>query len=101
MTQRRETDGFTAADHLEVLIAHSMASIVNCCLVNSGRLDYRLLRKYAQDKSFSVIFDRERLQKTGVKVFEADVVSKANYLHHDTVATAKEVMSIYNYFKKQ
>ncbi|MBU2101930.1 MAG: gluconeogenesis factor YvcK family protein [Candidatus Omnitrophota bacterium] len=101
MTQRGETDGFTAADHLEVLIAHSMTSIVNCCLVNSGRLDYRLLRKYAQDKSFSVIFDRERLQKMGVTVFEADVVSKVNYLHHDTANIAKEVMSIYNYFKKQ
>ncbi|MDD5583956.1 MAG: YvcK family protein [Candidatus Omnitrophica bacterium] len=102
MTQRGETDGFTAADHLEILINHSRDNIANCCLVNSGRLEYRLLRKYAQDKSFSVIFDRERLQNMRVRVFEADVVSKENYLHHDSAKTAKEVMNIYNnYFKNK
>ncbi|MDD5195808.1 MAG: YvcK family protein [Candidatus Omnitrophica bacterium] len=101
MTQRGETDGFTAADHLEMLINHSASDVVNCCIVNSGRLEYKLLRKYAQDKSFSVIFDRERLHNMGVRVFEADVVSKTNYLHHDSVKTAKEIMNIYNFFKNQ
>ena len=49
MTQEGETDGFTAADHLQMIIAHTQNKIVNCCLVNSGRLEHELLLKYAQE----------------------------------------------------
>ncbi|UCC94296.1 MAG: uridine diphosphate-N-acetylglucosamine-binding protein YvcK, partial [Candidatus Omnitrophota bacterium] len=101
MTQYGETDGFTAADHLESLIAHSKKNIVSCCLVNSGRLEYRLLFRYAQEKSFPVIFDRERLRKMGVLVFEADVVSRSDYLRHDSKNTAKDIINIFNYSKKR
>lgn len=101
MTQHGETDGFTAADHLEAIIAHSRRDLVNCCLVNSGRLDYSLLLRYAQDKSFPVIFDRERLKKSVPLVFEGDIVSKSDYLHHDSEKAAKMVMDIYNYCKKK
>ncbi|GAF90046.1 unnamed protein product, partial [marine sediment metagenome] len=80
MTQAGETDGFTASDHLEMIISHTKKNVINCCLVNSGRLKYHLLIKYAQEGSFPVIFDRERLKKMGMSVFEADVVSRSNYL---------------------
>ena len=101
MTQYGETDGFTVCDHLKMLIAHSHKDIVNCCLVNRGRLEYRLLVKYAQEKSFPVIFDRECLKKMGVLIFEADVISRVNYLRHDSQKTAKEILNIYNYWKKR
>lgn len=101
MTQRGETDGFTAADHLETIISNVGENLVNCCLVNSGRLEYNLLLKYAQEKSFPVIFDRERLKRMGVLVFEADVVSKYNYLRHDSEKTAKEIIKIFNFYKKE
>jgi uncharacterized cofD-like protein len=101
MTQHGETDGFTAADHLNSLVVHSKREVVNCCLVNSGRLDPGLLLRYAQDKSFPVIFDRERLKKTVSLVFEGDIVSKIDYLHHDSENTAKMVIDIYNYYKKR
>jgi len=99
MTQHGETDGFTASDHLSMLISHSKKEVVNCCLVNSGRLEYNLLLKYSYDKSFPVIFDRDKLKKIGVLVFEADVVSKTNYLHHDFLKTAKEIINIYRNYK--
>jgi len=101
MTQHGETDGFTVADHVEALMAHSRKNIVNYCLVNSGRLDYNLLLRYSQEKSFPVIFDRERLRKFGVNVFEADVVSRIDYLHHDSNKTAKVVIELYNEYKKK
>jgi len=101
MTQHGETDGLTAFDHLEEIVFHTERNIVNCCLVNSGRLEHDLLVKYAQEKSFPVIFDRERFKKLGVSIFEGDVVSKSNYLRHDSKNTAKEVMAIYNYMKKK
>jgi len=101
MTQHGETDGLTAFDHIDKIIFHTKRNIVNCCLVNSGRLEHDLLAKYAQEKSFPVIFDRERFRKLGVSIFEGDVVSKSNYLRHDSKNTAKEVMVVYNYMKKK
>lgn len=101
MTQHGETDGFTAADHAEALVAHTKRHAINCCLVNSGRLEPKLLLKYAQEHSFPVIFDRARLRKMGILVFEADVVSRSNYLRHDPQKAAKEIVTIYNYYKKR
>lgn len=101
MTQHGETDGFTAADHVEAIMKHTKNNIVNCCLVNSGRLDYRLLLKYAEEKSFPVIFDRGRIRGMGLSVFESDIVSRIDYLRHDSRRTAREVMNIYNRFKRR
>lgn len=101
MTQKGETDGFTAADHVDMLTFHTRKGLINTCLVNSGRLEYRLLLKYAQEKSFPVIFDRERLRRMGVLAFEADVVSKNDYLRHDSGCAAREVINIYNFWKKR
>ncbi|MDP2922525.1 MAG: YvcK family protein [Candidatus Omnitrophota bacterium] len=101
MTQHGETDGFTAADHLQALITHAKRNIVNSCLVNSGHLDYNLLFRYAQDKSFPVIFDRERLKKMVALVFEGNIVSVSDYLHHDSDKTAKIIIDMYHYYKKR
>jgi len=100
MTQHGETDGFTAFDHVNMIISHTKEGVVNCCLVNSGRLKYGLLLNYAKEKSFPVLFDRERFKKDSISVFEGDVVSQDNYLRHDPDKTAKEVMSIYSYYNK-
>jgi len=101
MTQPGETDGFTAADHVEMLLNHiNSTDVVNSCLINSGRLDYKLLFKYAQEGSFPVIFDRERLIKMGMRIFEADVVSKSNYLRHDPEKTSREIVNAFNISKK-
>jgi len=101
MTQHGETDGLTAFDHLERIISHTKRDIVNCCLVNSGRLRHDLLIKYARGKSFPVIFDRERFKRKGVLIFEGDIASKSNYLRHNSQNTAKEIMNVYSYMKKR
>ena len=100
MTQCGETDGLTAFDHLNEIICHTERNIVNCCLVNSGRLKHDLLIKYAEERSFPVIFDRERFKKAGILIFEGDVVSKSNYLRHDSKNAAREIMNVYNCTKK-
>jgi len=101
MTQHGETDAFTASDHLDKIDSHAGQNIINCCLVNSGRLKYDLLVKYAQEKSFPVVFDREKIKKRGVLVFEGDVVSATNYLRHDSQRVARSIISIYNRSRKK
>ncbi|MCD6583571.1 MAG: YvcK family protein [Candidatus Omnitrophica bacterium] len=101
MTQHGETDGLTAYDHWEKLIMHTHPNIVNCCLVNCGRLPSHLLFRYSQEKSFPVIPDTYKLREKGILVFEKDVVSRENYLRHDPYKTAREIMGIYGYFKRK
>lgn len=101
MTQHGETDGFTASDHIEALLIHTGKGIINCCLVNSGKLQPGLLLKYSQEKSFPVIPDLHRIKGKGILVFEDDVVSKTDYLRHDPYKTAKKIVNIYNSFKKR
>ncbi|MCM8824062.1 MAG: YvcK family protein [Candidatus Omnitrophica bacterium] len=101
MTQHGETDGFTASDHVSALISHTRDDIVNHCLVNSGRLDYNLLIRYSQEKSFPVILDKNRLKKLGLIVIEDDFVSKSNFLRHDPQKTAKAIMQSYSLWKKE
>ncbi len=101
MTQHGETDGLTAYDHWEKLIMHTHPNIVNCCLVNCGRLPPHLLFRYSQEKSFPVIPDTYKLREKGILVFEKDVVSRENYLRHDPYKTAREIMGIYGYFKRK
>ncbi len=101
MTQHGETDGFTAADHIEVLFKHTDNKIINCCLVNSGRLDYNLLLRYSKEKSFPVIPDKKRLEKMGIMVIEDSLVSRTDYLRHDPHKTAKVIINIYNNWKRK
>ncbi len=101
MTQEGETDDYTAADHLKQIISHTNKNIVNCCLVNSGRLTSELLSKYAQQKSFPVLFDRDRLRKMGISPYEADVINRIDYLRHDSCKTAREIIRIYNKRRKK
>lgn len=101
MTQEGETDNYTASDHLEKIIGHTSKNVINCCLVNSGRLTSDLLAKYAREKSFPVLFDYKRLRKMGVFVHEADIINRSNYIRHDPYKTAREVMKVYNKRKKK
>ncbi|MCM8773293.1 MAG: YvcK family protein [Candidatus Omnitrophica bacterium] len=101
MTQHGETDGFTASDHVSALISHTGEDIINHCLVNSGRLDYNLLIRYSQEKSFPVILDKNRLKKLGLVVIEDDFVSKSNFLRHDPQKTAKAIIQSYSLWKKR
>ena len=100
MTQHGETDNFTASDHVAALTAHAGKDILNCCIVNCGRLDNTLLLKYSKENSFPVLPDVHRIKEKGPFVFEEDVVSKTDYLRHDPDQTARTVINIYNTYKK-
>ncbi len=101
MTQEGETDNYTAADHPKQIIAHTNKNIVNSCIVNSGRLNSNLLSKYAEQKSFPVVFDRGRLKSMGISVYESDVIDRTNYLRHNPQKTAREIIRIYNKRRKK
>jgi uncharacterized cofD-like protein len=96
MTQPGETTGFAVSDHLRVIADH-IGPVVTDVLVHSGGLSQELVERYEAEKSAPVVVDREEIRALGVKMREADLVSRADTrigVRHDPVRLAEEVCGV-------
>lgn len=90
MTQPGETDGFGAADHLVALERHVGTGLIDTVIVNIEPPPVELLRRYAAEGAHPVDPQIDRLQKMGVRVVGANLISADNLVRHDSdrLATA-------------
>lgn len=96
MTQDGETEGYTAADHLEALLAHGVPGMVDLCLVNSAPVDPVLLEKYREENAVPLVVDRERLDSMGLEIVEQPLASETgDYARHDPDRLAEVILDIY------
>ena len=96
MTQDGETEGYTAADHLEAILSHGAPGLVDLCLVNSAPVDPILLEKYREENAVPLIVDRERLDEMGLEVVEHPLASETgDYARHDPDRLAEVILDIY------
>lgn len=93
MTQPGETDGFTAAQHLEAVELHSKKGLVDRVLVNDGPIPDHMAYKYRQEGAYPVEVDIERLNEMGVKVVTGDLASHKDYVRHNPYALAETIMN--------
>ncbi len=85
MTQPGETDGFTASDHLRVLLEHTDSKIVDACIINDAVVsNEEALNRYHQENSYPVAADVDRIKGMGIKVISTDLLSVADYVRHDS-----------------
>ncbi|WP_233451939.1 gluconeogenesis factor YvcK family protein [Rubrobacter xylanophilus] len=92
MTQPGETPGFTAADHVRAISRH-VGPVITDVLVHRGRIPAPVLDRYAAKGAFPVAVDREQLEREGIRVREADLLSE-NWeagVRHDPGKLAREV----------
>ncbi len=94
MTQYSETEGYTAADHLDAIIAHTQPGFVQYCIVNTAAVPASLLTRYRQERAHPVRVDHERLRSQGCDVIEGPVISTTNYVRHDADHLAKLILSL-------
>ena len=87
-TQKGETDGFTAADHVEALQAHTFREIVDVVVVNDTpvELGTRFLGE-------PVVHDGRRLDH--VAVVSADLADPGHAVRHDSGKLARSVLDVY------
>ena len=92
MTQPGETTGFTLSDHLRAMMKH-VGPVVTDVLVHSGDLPRELVARYAAEESAPVEVDREEVEKLGVRLREADLLSDdaGAGIRHDANRLAEEV----------
>jgi uncharacterized cofD-like protein len=94
MTQPGETDGYTAADHLDALHRHGLAGLVDVVLVNDAAVSPVLVASYQRLGARPVVVDEDRLREAGVKVTYAQVAAESNVVRHDSERLAQALIRI-------
>ncbi len=92
MTQPGETTGFSVSDHLRALERH-VGPVVTDVLVHSGGLAEAVTARYHTEGASPVEVDREEIEKLGVRLREAHLLSEGAEagVRHDPVRLAEEV----------
>ena len=91
MTQPGETDNLSAFGHINVLSEHTNSKLVDACIVNNGTVPDGLLKKYAEQNSFLVERDLNKMRNAGYEVIEGDIVKCDNSIRHDPEKLAKVI----------
>lgn len=96
MTQDGETEGYTAADHLEALQRHGREGIVDLCLANNAPIPHELAARYSEEDAELLRIDRERIAELGIALAEYPLLSaQGGYARHDPALLAQAVMELY------
>lgn len=87
MTQPGESDGFSAADHVQAIFDHAGDRLVDWIVVNDHP-PTRLLDAYTQEGAQPVDIDEERLRRLGVRVIAADLLDENSHVRHNSQGLA-------------
>jgi uncharacterized cofD-like protein len=93
MTQPGETDGMTAADHVEALLANAGERICDYVIVNDEPPS-RLLGAYALEGQVPVEPDTGRIAALGLEPVLAAVIGETEMVRHDPEKLATVVLGI-------
>ncbi|HPW64945.1 MAG TPA: YvcK family protein, partial [Candidatus Omnitrophota bacterium] len=74
MTQPGETAGFSAWDHLNVIIEHTDPRIVDAVFVNTGRIPEPVFNRYREAGALPVKLDLDTIRDKGYEVVTDDVL---------------------------
>ena len=95
MTQEGETEGYTAADHVDALLSHGAPGLVDLCLANSAPVRPGLVEKYREEDAAPILVDRERIRAMGLELEEYPVASEGgDYARHDPDRLAAAVLDV-------
>lgn len=97
MTQPGETDGFSAWDHLRVLLEHTDPRIVDACFVNTQQVPKELIAKYKEKGSEPVRMDLDVIRQKGYEIIEGDILNTEGQVRHNPDRLARLVFE--HYFK--
>lgn len=94
MTQPGETDSYGAADHLEALESHIGAGLVDTIVVNIATPSEDMLERYKEQGAEPVAPQLERLERMGVTVVGANLLSEHDLVRHDSERLATAIVDL-------
>ena len=100
MTQKGETEGYKASDHLEAIVKHTAPGIVDYCIVNTAKIPDSMAERYRGEGASPVMVDTDNIKKMKCKVIEAHIITIKDYVRHDAVKLAKIAVDLIGSLKK-
>lgn len=93
MTEPGETDGFSAADHLDALHKVLGNGGLNAVVVNVEVPPDRLIQRYKGERAYLVPVDDERVRGMGATVVRGKLLGpRADFIRHDAAKLARVIM---------
>lgn len=93
MTERGETDGFDAYDHVAALTSHGVRR-PDVVLTNSTVVDDARLRKYAEDGSELVVLDPAPFENGDAELMSLPLLGAGAYAQHDSEELANVLVEL-------
>ena len=94
MTQPGETDGYSAYDHIKAILDHAGPNTIDIAVVNVQGVAPELREIYAEQGAYPVVPDIEAIEKLGIKVVKANLISETNLVRHDPAKLSRTLMSV-------
>lgn len=94
MTQRGESESFTAAEHLVAIQANVESKVAEYIVMNTGVPSQATLEKYRESQQEFVVADSERIVAMGYRPVKGDFMSEMDYVRHDPAKLASRVMEL-------
>lgn len=95
MTQPGETDGFSAATHLQILEKHLGPGAVDICILNARPIERPTEEAYLELSSQAVAWHEDEITRMGVTAVAADVLADEQWkIRHDPGKLARLIVSL-------
>jgi uncharacterized cofD-like protein len=95
MTQPGETTDYRVGDHIQKLIEHSNGRLLfPNVIINSGVPSAEVLRRYEEDGSTVVRFNRDNLATMGIRIMERDLLAEDRVIRHDPDRLARAILEM-------
>ncbi len=94
MTQRGESDAFTAAEHMVSIEANVNHRICDYVLVNTSAPGPDSLQRYREGGQDVVEPDVDRIRHMGYKPVTGDFMSETDYVRHDPARLAERLINL-------
>jgi uncharacterized cofD-like protein len=101
MTEKGETDDYSAADHLRVILEHLGKQIIDYVIVNSGSIDEERLKRYRQEDARPVRTASNEIRAMGMRLIEEDLVSDTDVAWHEPDKLAQVIIDIIKSHKER
>jgi len=94
MTQRGESDAFTASEHITALQASLDMRLFDTVVVNTGIPSEQALGKYREATQYLVDADIDRIRAMGYRVMAGDFMNESDLVRHDPMRLAARLIGL-------
>jgi uncharacterized cofD-like protein len=94
MWEPGETEGYSAADHLQAIYQHAEQVRADYVVVNSGRVPDTARRRYEREHARPVKVDAVGLRRLGARVVRADLLGFGEIVRHDPAKLANVLVGM-------